>query len=1329
VFVFLACITVALVFSFKLTLVMLSTGIPSALILWFISRFLDPAIDGQQRELAEAAKHATAATTAIDVVKVYNGEDCEAFNFLEAIRRSARYYARQILCNCGQMSYIKFWMIMLFVLGFWFAVDLASRGDITPGNALTTFYAILIAFQSLEALGPQWLILAKGMAAGQLLKALVLTHNDGKSADKINGSFVPSSKCVGTIEMTNISFVYPSNPTKLVLTPSNFQFSAGQLTFVVGRSGSGKSTLANLLLRFYEPRTGSITVDGHPLASLDLDWLRRNITLVQQSSVLFNDTFFKNVALGAENPETVTAAQVYNACNMALLQTTIASLPEGLTTAIGPSGYSLSGGQRQRLALARAKLRDPPVLILDEVTSGLDPVSRTLIMDAIRVWRRDKITIIITHEVGHIGEDEFVYVIEDGKVVQEGFRRDLAGEEGLFSSLLASADVASESVSEDVGEESYHHLDDESDDDDDDNPDYQWRGGHSCKSSGLLHALGLDSRRPSSGGLFHRISFSAEQQPRPGSSVFNFPIGRQRSSSGQGSLPRRGSEAAAMDILAQACTRVHSMRPSNARRSAHLSNLAEASMDSLELFFLERLAKPKDRKARTPGPKVPSLRAILKTVWSTLDVKARIQLILGLISCVVIAGSDVGFAFIFAQLLSAFWRPEGRREAGAKWATYLTVVAAVDGLATFLGYFFMEHVAQRWVNTLRAEAIKRILAQPKSWFDKPNHSPSRISQTLNRNGEEMRKLVGVFVPIVVTVTFLISASLIWALAIRWDLTLVTLAGLPLAIGTARANSIVSDKWESACDVAANATASIFSDAFSNVRVVRALTLEKYFGRKHTDSAAATYRVGVKRAGLVGVFYGLYQSMSFFITALVFYFGAKLLSSHQTTVTDVLRVINLVLFSLGTSVALLANLPQVAAAKTTAVALLHLANLDHTSSHEKRGGGNYRLLAGESPLPICMTNLKFAYPSAPRTRVLHNINLTLYPGTCTAIVGASGCGKSTLAGILLRLYPPEGESLSSTLGANGANSTLNDSSPEANSSHSKHEPGTAPEITPSPSSNENDPSSPDWSPDPLYSPSPLIYNTHPATSLSTPALRTHMSYLPQHPFLFPTSIYNNITYGLHETSPYRTPFSVTNAAILSGIHEFIVSLPQGYHTLVGEGGLSLSGGQAQRICLARALVRHPKVVVLDEPTSALDANGAEEIRQVLKRLSSSTLSHPHAHPHPEAERHEVERHEHGDERGGVAVVVITHSKEMMRISNKIIMLEGGRVVESGNYEELVWLGGRFAQLVSGGVWVGEKNKKEKKEKKREEALRALEGQGSHSLSREVSRGVTFREVKY
>ncbi|KAK3385407.1 P-loop containing nucleoside triphosphate hydrolase protein [Podospora didyma] len=1286
IFVFGACIIVAFFYSYKLTLVMLATGIPSALILWSISRFLDPAIEAQKRELAEATKHVTAATTAIDLVKVYNGADHEAFRFTSAIRRSAKYYSRQVLCNCGQMAYIKLWMIMLFVIGFYFAVVLVIWGDLTPGNALTTFYSALIAFQSLERLGPQWLVLAKGMAAGQLLHALVSEIEDGQ-IDNIAGLGRPL-RCCGEIRMGNVSFAYPSNPTQAVLSPSNFQFYASDLTFVVGRSGSGKSTLANLLLRFYEPLTGIITVDGNPIQSMDLEWVRENITLVQQSSILFNDTFFKNVAFGAPNPDLVPVEDVKEACNMALLQSTISGMPDGLETMVGPGGHSLSGGQRQRLALARAKLRDSPVLILDEITSGLDPVSRSMIMEAIRLWRKDKTTIIITHEVGQIEDNDYVYVLEDGDVVQEGFRKNLAEtSDGLFATLLASADEAfSPRHSGSIRE--YEKQEYASEDD------------HSIvegRYERFLHALSINNRPHS--GVFHHRSWMVEpinpitndrrRFASKSPNAFRGPSwSRSRSVSRRRSLSRHDTarrtarsreptnplghdSTASMEIITQMGLETQKKRRELPQRRNAAAMDSDASLDSLELFFLERLAKGKDKKKEMDGKsrekRLPSLKSILRTLWPTLDGKGKFQLVLGVFLCLVVSGSTPVFSYIFAQLLASFWVPENQQEVGSRWAKLLAIVAAVDASATFFAYFFMERVGQKWVNTLRAEAIRRILNQPKAWFDKASHSPARITQCLDRNAEEMRKLVGMFVPILLIITCMISASLVWALIIRWDLTLVTLAGLPVTIIAARGNSVVSDKWESICDGAAAKTNAIFTETFSNIKVVRALTLESYFTTKHQHSAATTYCLGLKRAVFVGVFCGLYQAMSFFMTALVFYYGSKLLSEGVTTVTDVLKVINLVLFSLSSSVAMLGNLPQIAAAKTTAIQMLHFANLDHSASHEAQGTTRVT-----TPLPVRMTNLCFAYPGAPKTLVLRSVNLQIDPGTCTAIVGASGCGKSTIAALLLGLYEP--------LASSNANPT-----DEISIAYDPNLSPTAegPElmiIPPTPVREAASASSPtvrrqgDEIIYPSYPPpdektgaaaAPLAFCSLPSSSILTTSLRSFIGYVPQHPFLFPCSVRDNIVYGLPEyATALRAQANIDRAARAAGIHDFIISLPQGYDTLVGEGGMQVSGGQAQRLGIARALVRRPKLLVMDEPTSALDATAAEAVRKVVRGLVDGVM---------------------GREEDDMAVVVITHSKEMMRIADRLVMMDQGTVVEVGNrgYDELVAQGGKFAQLVGGG----------------------------------------------
>ena len=189
-------------------------------------------------------------------------------------------------------------------------------------------------------------------------------------------------------------------------------------------------------MKYYEPNSGDILIGGHSIQKVDADWLRQNVMLVQQQSVLFNETVYQNIAFGWEGH--ATEEEVLNACKTGDLQRNILDLPEGLQTLVGSKGNSLSAGQQQRIAIARARLRDAPILILDEATSALDQSSRQKIMGEIRKWRNKKTTIIITHDISQIQDREYVYVLDYGKLIEEGFRKKLAEKkDSAFASFLA----------------------------------------------------------------------------------------------------------------------------------------------------------------------------------------------------------------------------------------------------------------------------------------------------------------------------------------------------------------------------------------------------------------------------------------------------------------------------------------------------------------------------------------------------------------------------------------------------------------------------------------------------------------------------------------------------------------------------------------------------------------------------------------------------------------------------------------------------------------------------------------------------------------------------
>jgi ATP-binding cassette, subfamily B (MDR/TAP), member 1 len=226
--------------------------------------------------------------------------------------------------------------------------------------------------------------------------------------------------------MFQVSFAYLARPEHLVLTDCDLRFPPRQTTFVVGRSGSGKSTLGNLILSFYPTNAGSVTIDGNDILDLNASFLRNNVTIVQQQSVLFNESILKNIAFGHQYHENVSYERIEECIDLSEMHTVLASFPDGINTDVGKQGATLSGGQKQRIALARARLRNTPILVLDESISALDHISSHNVMDNIRRWRADKTTIIITHDLSLIKENDVVYILESGRVVAHDLKKNLS---------------------------------------------------------------------------------------------------------------------------------------------------------------------------------------------------------------------------------------------------------------------------------------------------------------------------------------------------------------------------------------------------------------------------------------------------------------------------------------------------------------------------------------------------------------------------------------------------------------------------------------------------------------------------------------------------------------------------------------------------------------------------------------------------------------------------------------------------------------------------------------------------------------------------------------
>jgi ABC-type multidrug transport system fused ATPase/permease subunit len=254
----------------------------------------------------------------------------------------------------------------------------------------------------------------------------------------------------GGISLENVTFRYPNEvsgrESPIVLHDLNLRIEPGQTVALCGPSGSGKSTVLNLLLRFYDPVSGRITLDGHDLRNIQRDSFRRHFALVQQETFLFNDSIFDNIRYGHAE---ATMEQVIAASKAANAHGFISNLPDGYNTNVGERGVRLSGGQKQRISIARAFLANPTVLLLDEPTSSVEPDSEAAIIAALDRLMAGRTTVLTSHRPSLINQSDVVYVIQEGRVSEQGPTRELARGEGWFARFMRSADEALPEMAED----------------------------------------------------------------------------------------------------------------------------------------------------------------------------------------------------------------------------------------------------------------------------------------------------------------------------------------------------------------------------------------------------------------------------------------------------------------------------------------------------------------------------------------------------------------------------------------------------------------------------------------------------------------------------------------------------------------------------------------------------------------------------------------------------------------------------------------------------------------------------------------------------------------
>ncbi|XVF23820.1 hypothetical protein REPUB_Repub13aG0072500 [Reevesia pubescens] len=978
----------------EIALITLATG-PFIVAAGGISNiFLHRLAENIQDAYAEAASIAEQAVSYIRTLYAFTNETMAKYSYATSLQATLRYGILISLVQGLGLGFTYGLAICSCALQLWVGRFLVTNNKAHGGEIITALFAVILSGLGLNQAATNFYSFDQGRIAAYRLFEMISRSSSGSNQE---GNILPTVQ--GNIEFRNVYFSYLSRPEIPILSGFYLTVPAKKAVALVGRNGSGKSSIIPLMERFYDPTLGEVLLDGENIKNLKLEWLRSQIGLVTQEPALLSLSIKDNIAYGRD----ATFDQIEEAAKIAHAHTFISSLERGYETQVGRAGLALTEEQKIKLSIARAVLLNPTILLLDEVTGGLDFEAERTVQEALDLLMLGRSTIIIARRLSLIRNADYIAVMEEGQLVEMGTHDELLALDGLYAELLKCEEAAKlprRMPVRNYKETSTFQIEKDSSV----NSFQDSSSPKIMKSPSLQRVPGVF--RPQDGAFNSQESPKAHSPPPEKMRENGLPVDagdKEPSIKRQDSFEMRLPELPKLDVQSTQRQKSNGSDP-----ESPVSPLLTSDPKS-ERSHSQTFSRPHSHSDDIPIKVKESKDAHHReapSFWrlAQLSFAEWLYAVLGSIGAAIFGSFNPLLAYVIALIVTAYYRREEHhhlRDEVDRWCLIIACMGIVTVVANFLQHFYFGIMGEKMTERVRRMMFSAMLRNEVGWFDEEDNSADTLSMRLANDATFVRAAFSNRLSIFVQDGAAVIVAILIGMLLHWRLALVAFATLPVLTLSAIAQKLWLAGFSRGIQEMHRKASLVLEDAVRNIYTVVAFCA----GNKVME----LYRLQLKKIlkqsffhGMaIGFAFGFSQFLLFACNALLLWYTALCVKRGYMDLPTALKEYMVFSFATFALVEPFGLAPYILKRRKSLTSVFEI--IDRVPKIEP--DDNSALKPPNVYGSIELKNVDFCYPTRLEMLVLSNFSLKVNGGQTVAVVGVSGSGKSTIISLIERFFDP------------------------------------------------------------------------------------------------------------------------------------------------------------------------------------------------------------------------------------------------------------------------------------------------------------------------------------